>query len=152
MTSDFAVALHVLVYLDHRGGTLSSEALAANVCTNPARIRKVMARLKKAGLVDTKEGAEGGYHFTLDADEVDIRQVAEAVEERLVSSAWRPGSREGNCLIACGMGPVLDEMYQELDELCKERLAGLTIRDIEGRIFKGAAAPHQKEDSFHADL
>lgn len=48
MTGEFSIAVHALVFLNHhQGEILSSEALAENVCTNPARIRKVMAKLKK---------------------------------------------------------------------------------------------------------
>ena len=60
MKSDFSVAVHALVYLSVKGCTLSSDALADNICTNAARVRKVMARLKKAGLVGAREGSEGG--------------------------------------------------------------------------------------------
>lgn len=63
MTSEFGMAVHALTFLNHKGEIVSSEALAKNICTNPARVRKVMAKLKKAGLVDTKEGLEGGYLF-----------------------------------------------------------------------------------------
>ena len=72
MTSEFAVAVHALVFLNHKGDTQSSEAVAENVCTNPARVRKVMARLKRAGLVQTKEGLDGGYHFIKDPARVDL--------------------------------------------------------------------------------
>ena len=51
MNSAFCLAVHALVYLHHRGELVSSEELARNICTNPARVRKVMAGLKKAGLV-----------------------------------------------------------------------------------------------------
>ena len=51
MTSEFTIAVHALVFLNHKGTVFSSEGLAANVCTNAARIRKVMAKLKKADLV-----------------------------------------------------------------------------------------------------
>ena len=37
MTGEFAVAVHALVYLHRRAEALDSEALARNVCTNPAR-------------------------------------------------------------------------------------------------------------------
>lgn len=47
MKSDFSVAVHALVYLSVKGCTLSSDALADNICTNAARVRKVMARLKR---------------------------------------------------------------------------------------------------------
>ena len=51
MTSEFAIAVHALVFLEHKGIVISSEELAKNVCTNPARIRKVMAKLKRADLI-----------------------------------------------------------------------------------------------------
>ena len=47
MNGLFCVAVHALIYLDKRGEQLSSEELAANICTNPARVRKVMAKLKR---------------------------------------------------------------------------------------------------------
>ena len=57
MNSEFCIAVHGLVFLKLKKQCLSSEALAENICTNPARVRKVMAKLKKAGLVSTKEGS-----------------------------------------------------------------------------------------------
>ena len=59
MTGEFTIAVHALVFLDHKKETLSSEELAANICTNPVRVRKVIARLKKYNLLDTKEGLRG---------------------------------------------------------------------------------------------
>ncbi|MFR5902988.1 MAG: transcriptional regulator, partial [Neglectibacter timonensis] len=35
MTSEFTIAVHALVYLNHKAQLLSSEALAKNICTNP---------------------------------------------------------------------------------------------------------------------
>ena len=69
MTSEFAIAVHALVFLEHKGIVISSEELAKNVCTNPARIRKVMAKLKRADLIRTKEGTEGGYLFFREAED-----------------------------------------------------------------------------------
>ena len=54
--SSFSIAVHALVYLNHMEKVLSSEELVQNICTNPVLIRKVMSKLKKAGLVDTKGG------------------------------------------------------------------------------------------------
>lgn len=135
MTGEFALAVHALVFLNHKGETVSSEALAENVCTNPARVRKVMALLKKAGLVRTKEGAEGGYLFDLDPAAVTLRRVAEAVDARFVSASWRPGSIDKDCLVSSGMAGILDGIYGELDALCKQRLDALTIQTIDGQIF-----------------
>ena len=56
MTSEFGMAVHALTFLNHKGEMVSSEVLAENICTNPARVRKVMAKLKRAGLVPPGKG------------------------------------------------------------------------------------------------
>lgn len=61
---------------------VSSEVLAENICTNPARVRKVMAKLKRAGLVTTREGLDGGYLFNGPADKVTLS---------MLRRRWRPG-------------------------------------------------------------
>lgn len=136
MTSEFAIAVHALVYLNHRQQTVSSEALASIVCTNPARVRKVMAKLKKAGIISTKEGLEGGYHFEKDSSCVNLRQVCDALEVDFVSASWKSGDKEMDCMIASGMAAIMDEIYADLDELCRKRLESITIASIEAKIFK----------------
>lgn len=135
MNSEFSVAVHSLVFLNHRGTTLSSEELAKNVCTNPARIRKIMAKLKKAELVATKEGIDGGYHFIRDPSTVTLREVSEALEMRFVSATWQSGDTDMKCLIASGMAAIMDDIYGQLDQLCQVHLGGITIQMIENRIF-----------------
>ena len=128
-------AVHALTFLNHKGEIVSSEALAKNICTNPARVRKVMAKLKKSGLVDTKEGLEGGYLFSKDAQKVDLSMVADALETRFVSTSWKSGNPDMDCLVASGMAGLLDGIYDDLDSLCYKRLKGITIEDINEKIF-----------------
>lgn len=135
MTSEFGVAVHALVFLNHKGRTVSSEELSQNICTNPARVRKIMAKLKRAGLLSTKEGVDGGYLFSLDPAEVSLREISEALEVQFVTSAWRSGDTDMKCLIASGMADVMDGIYGDLDRLCKEHLEQITIKQIDGRIF-----------------
>lgn len=135
MTSEFSVAVHALVYLNHKAEVVSSENLAQNVCTNAARIRKVMAKLKKAGLVETKEGIDGGYIFRLDSHDVNLCMIAAALEAAFVSASWRSGNTEKDCLISSGMAGVLDDIYMELDRLCYEKVKGITIADLDQKIF-----------------
>ena len=80
MNSAFCVAVHALICLNRRQEQLSSEELARSICTNPARVRKIMAGLKRAGLVETKEGNEGGYRFVGDPAALTLDQVARALE------------------------------------------------------------------------
>lgn len=135
MTSDFCVAVHALVYLNHKAKVLSSEELAANICTNPARVRKVMAKLKKAGLLRTREGSEGGYLFTAAAGEVSLAAIAGVLDIRFVDTAWRSGDTDMKCLVASGMAGLMDEIFADLNEQCRQRLEHVTIDTLDQRIF-----------------
>ena len=135
MTSDYCVAVHALVYLNHKAKVLSSEELAENICTNPARVRKVMAKLKKAGFVKTKEGSEGGYLFDQAADQVTLDQIAQALEIRFVDTAWKSGDTDMKCLVASGMAGLMDEIFDDLNEQCRKRLKEITIGTLDHRIF-----------------
>lgn len=135
MTSDYCVAVHALVYLNHKAKVLSSEELAENICTNPARVRKVMAKLKKAGFVKTKEGSERGYLFDQDADRVTLDQIAQALEIRFVDTAWKSGDTDMKCLVASGMAGLMDEIFDDLNEQCRKRLKEITIGTLDHRIF-----------------
>lgn len=136
MDSSFNVAVHALVYLHHKDCLLSSEALAENICTNPARVRKVMAALRRVGLVDSREGNVGGYRFSGNPDRITLGQVAKALDIRFVDAAWRSGDSDMECLVASGMADVMDGLYAELDELCRERLQNVTVGDVERKIFR----------------
>ena len=139
MNGLFCVAVHALIYLDKRGCMLSSEELAANICTNPARVRKVMARLKKAGLVATKTGNDGGYHLLCEPGRVTLDQVADALDVRFVEPAWHSGGGvDCGCLVASGMAGVMDGLFDDLDRRCREQLAQLTLSDLEKQLEQAA--------------
>lgn len=136
MTSEFAVAVHALVYLNHKQETLASEALAANVCTNPARIRKVMAKLKKKNLIATKEGQSGGYHMSKKPEGITLQMIYDALEAEAVTATWKSGDEDMECMVASGMAGIMDEIYQGMNGLCRKYLEGITIKDIDEKIFQ----------------
>lgn len=136
MTGEFTIAVHALVFLKHKNATLPSDVIAENVCTNPARIRKVMACLKKAGLVETREGIRGGYHIGENAAEANLAQICDALHEEAVKAAWKSGNAEMKCMIASGMADIMDGIYEELNAACREKLKGITIQSIEEQIFQ----------------
>ena len=136
MTSDFAIAVHALVLLNHRQETLQSEQIADNVCTHPVRVRRVMARLRRAGLVDTKEGANGGYLFLGDPGKLSLQRVAEALKEKPVDVKYRTGDIDMVCAVASGMAEVMDGIYGRMNQACAACLSTITIDSIDQVLFE----------------
>ena len=134
MNGVFCVAVHALIFLDKRNCMLSSEELAANICTNPARVRRVMSKLKKAGLVTTKTGNEGGYHLLRKAGEITLKEIADALEVRFVELAWHSGGTDLPCMVASGMADVMDGLLGELDDRCRAYLSTVTLAELDRRL------------------
>ncbi len=137
MKSDFIVAVHGLVYLKHKGCITSSEELAANICTNPARVRKIMAHFKKAGIVVTKEGSVGGYCPCPRIGALSLAAIVRALQLEVVEHKWQSGKDDMHCLISSGMASLMDEVFADLNEVCLEHLQQVTIADLEQKIFRG---------------
>lgn len=135
MNSEFIIALHALAYLRHRNTKVSSEELAKSICTNPARIRKVMAKLKKAGLLESREGNSGGYELQGDASAIKLSDLAQALQQPLTKSRWRSGALNTYCMVATGMGTVVDTLEASLNEVCMQSLSQITIEDISQQLI-----------------
>ena len=75
--------------------------------------------------------------FAGSADTVTLCDIAQAVGAAFVSASWRSGDVDKPCLVASGMGALMDEVYTGLDALCKERLQSVTVAALEARLFDG---------------
>lgn len=143
MTAEFIVAVHALVYLNHNKTHKSSEEIAENVCTNPARVRKVMSKLKKAGLAEAKLSFEGGYAFVKEADSVTLYDIFRATDDSIVNVSWRSGSECAECPISRSMKPLMDNVIGQIDNSGREVLKKITIDDIDRKIFKREGQTHE---------
>lgn len=134
MTAEFTIAVHALVFLYHyKNQEFSSDAIAKNVCVNPARLRKVMATLKTGGLVATHAGVQGGYSYCADED-TSLAEVFDVLHCTASKTSWRSGSDCEKCPIAKGMAPVMDRIYADMDVACRNTLKDITIAQLEKQL------------------
>ena len=75
------IAVHILAVLAYvKDIYVPSERIARSVKTNPALIRQLLGKLKKLGLVKTREGSKGGARLAKVPEEIDLAAVYRAVE------------------------------------------------------------------------
>lgn len=136
MTSEFNIAIHALVYLDKTKEIVSSEQLAQNICTNSARVRKVLAKLRKAEIIGSKGGPEGGYYLLEDILSIDLKTICEVVDIELINQSWKSGDVNQACLISSGMSDIMEKLYNELNEKMLKELSKKTIGSICKNLYK----------------
>ena len=59
MDTKFSIALHILTYIAETNNIVTSELLAKSVGTNASHIRKILALLKDADIIESQQGKKG---------------------------------------------------------------------------------------------
>ncbi len=136
--SRFAVAVHAaatLAYRQARGaGYVSSDELAASVCTNPVVVRRIIRALARAGVVTTKEGKGGGARLARSPRRVRLVEIYRAVEEDRSVLAYHPKPPNPGCPVSCGIKGALAPVFGAVDDAVARTLGKATLADVLNRI------------------
>ena len=134
MDTKFSVAVHVLILISESTVPINSDQMAESVGTNASYIRKILALLKKAEIVDGRRGISG-YSMTAAPEQLTLLQVYQAVTEEqklhLLDIHQNPDDR---CIVGRHIKPVLTGMFEDIEEDFAHSLAGKTLADIRRRI------------------
>jgi Rrf2 family protein len=97
----------------------------------PARfLEQVLHAMKKAGLVGSHRGAQGGYVLNRPPDRLSLVEIIEALEGPVITSNGRPGKRAAeaaptpDALLAHVWDRIKQAEFAILSEITIEQLAG----------------------------
>lgn len=128
--SRLSLALHTLSHMAGDPGRVRTSAeIADHAGTNPVVVRRVLGKLRKAGLLSSEKGHAGGWRLTKSADNITLADVYLALDERLVSGA---GSDAGasDCSVETGLQARVAEVLDDIEANLVERLRETTIKDV----------------------
>jgi Rrf2 family protein len=112
-------ALRAIVYLAYERDTPSTTTEISLAIDAPSSyLAKVMKRLNRAGIVDSKRGLRGGYWLTRDPDELTILEVVNAVDafQRIERCPLgKPAHTSGLCPLHRRMDNVIAAAERRLD-------------------------------------
>jgi Rrf2 family protein len=145
MTSRFTMALHALGMIAWEGGRpVTSATLARSINTNPVVVRRVLADLRRAGLVETRRGVGGGVVLTRPASRISLRCVWEALEGREQLFGRHPSGPNPRCPVGRCVAAYLEELYGHAEAALKASLGRVTLaqlqRDVARRLTSSQAA------------
>lgn len=130
ISSRFAVATHLLSLLElaPEGCVLSSEKMAQSAGVNPVIVRSVSGMLRRAGLVQSRQGVVG-LHLARDASAITLLDIYRAVQppEQLFALHARPSP---DCAVGAHIQPLLQAVCQEAQGALEQRLAQTTLADF----------------------
>ncbi len=143
VTGELAIAFHILGFLaSTRGEPLTSDTIARTYGTSPVVLRRVLAKLQHAGLVETRRGAGGGSVLARPARDINLREAYEALHAEPEILTRHPS--EGADLVALVVGRFINELFDEAEEALLGQLEAVSVermdRIIRSRLRRASRA------------
>jgi Rrf2 family protein len=143
INSKLTVAIHVLSLLAlQRDEPLSSDHIAASVNTNAVVVRRILGFLRKAGYVESREGAGGGWKLARAPEQITLWGVLNAVQSDTALFELHPRKPNPACKVGRNIQTVLVGIYGQMHKTMERQLARTTIAVITQSIRK--ADLHQR--------
>ena len=138
MDTKFSVALHILTMISESKDTLSSQALATSVGTNASYIRKVIALLKNAGLIQSQQG-KTGYQLSKSTKDITLLEIYFATQEVSHISLF-PVHHNSNpdCPVGKHIQGAVSPLFASAEAQLEKELAQQTLKDVINNLYKDA--------------
>ena len=126
VTAKVDYALRALVELAADGGIVKGDRLAQAQKIPVKFLENILAELRRAGLVGSQRGAEGGYRLQKPAGEISVADVIRAVEGPLADVHGTPPER----LDLPGVAAPVKEVWLATRAALRSVLEVVTVGDI----------------------
>jgi DNA-binding IscR family transcriptional regulator len=124
-------------------GLLTSEAMAAQGDTNPVVIRRTMAGLRAAGIVQSEKGHGGGWSLVRKPEEITLFDVYEALGEPTIFAIGNRTESPG-CVVEKAVNQALAGAFEAAEELLVKQLRGVTLAALAREV-----GPHARHHGKH---
>jgi Rrf2 family transcriptional repressor of oqxAB len=125
----FPVAVQALVVLAETDGPCSSSAMAQDLKAHAVFLRRVLAQLVHANLIQAREGRDGGYRLARSADHITLAEVYQAVA--MTDPAEHTASAGG---VNARVLTVLNEIGAEAEHYLLDLLSHHTLATVLERV------------------
>ena len=128
MDTKFSVALHILIFISETDKIVSSELLANSVNTNSSHIRKIIALLKKGGLIESQQGKTGMAlaKSTKDITLADVYQIV--YPNKNLVNIHEGANKE--CPVGNNIENLLQPVFNEAQDAFYNKLASKTLEKL----------------------
>jgi len=126
----FSIAVHLMAGLAcRRDEGITSGCLAQSVNTSPSFVRRTLAKLSKAGLVETTTGKAGACWLARDAKKISLLDIYRAVDAPKAFSIHHYTEQKA-CVVSCHIKAALEKALDQTQRAMEVSLAGINLGQI----------------------
>ncbi|HWF19785.1 MAG TPA: Rrf2 family transcriptional regulator [Verrucomicrobiae bacterium] len=136
MNTQFSIAVHIMAGLACGcGEDITSGDLAMSVNTSPSFVRRILAKLSKAGLVETATGKTGASWLARDPKKISLRDIYKAVDAPKVFSIHSYKEQKA-CMVSCHIKAALENALGKTQKAMEKTLADISLAYIVSDVKK----------------
>lgn len=129
--SRLSLALHTLSHMAGEPDRVRTSAdIAEHAGTNPVVVRRVLGRLKDAGLLTSEKGHAGGWLLARAPESITLADVYLALDESLVASADEADAPD--CSVEHALHRRVADVLEDVEKSLIRRLSETTIVEVRG--------------------
>mgnify|MGYP001738061991 FL=1 len=134
MDTKFSMTLHILVYINETSNVVTSELLAKSVGTNASHIRKILALLKDADIIESQQGKKG-ITLKKKANELTLDKIYYAVyPEKEILHIHDTANKD--CPVGTNIKEVLLPIFEESERQLILNLKSITLKSLIDDMYK----------------
>ena len=130
INTQFSIAVHILAGLAYRcDKNTTSAQLAMSVNTSPSFVRRTLAKLSKAGLVETATGKAGACWLATEAKNISLLDIYRAVDAPKAFSIHTYTEQKA-CPVSCHIKAALDKALEKTQKDMEASLSKISLAQI----------------------
>lgn len=134
--TQFSIAVHILTALACGcDKDVTSSTIAMSVNTSPSFVRRVLAKLSKAGLVETTTGKTGSTRLARDAKQISLLDIYQAVDAPH-AFAIHQYAEQKTCPVSCHIKGALEKALGKTQKAMETSLKEMTVSQIVSDVAK----------------
>lgn len=127
--SRLSLALHTLGHMASEPTRMRTSAdIAAHARTNPVVVRRVLGKLRKAGLLTSEKGHAGGWRLARLPQDITLADVYLALGERLIATDNHEDALE--CSVEHVLQKKVASVMDDVERSLIARLSSTTIAEV----------------------
>ncbi|MDX8350216.1 Rrf2 family transcriptional regulator [Cognatiyoonia sp. IB215446] len=128
--SRLSLALHTLSHMAIEPARIrTSTEIADHAGTNPVVVRRVLGKLRDAGLLISEKGHAGGWRLARAPQEITLADVYVALDERLVAASNQ--EEAPSCSVEHILQRKVTAVLEDVERSLIARLAATTIAEVQ---------------------
>ena len=133
VNTQFSIAVHVLAAIAHYETSFTSETLAGSVNANPIFVKRILAKLSKAGLVTATVGKSGGYALSKNPKSISLLDISHAVSPPDVF-AIHSYEKKKWCVVSNNIKEVMGDVRDRTQTAVDSDLRKTSLADVVTKI------------------